>query len=155
MELVRFDHDHLRAYEGAASLPGMVGVTILSDDGRPLASGGTVLLGWGPELWIFVREGIELAERVRVARTAREYVRAKIQHFGRLYAHAFGGNERWLRWLGFDLVEEFSAVPGVRRWRVEEGRDHGDRGSRPRGRVRGAAVVPRRGGPQASSPGRS
>lgn len=97
---------------------GMVGLALLRNDDTPAAIGGTAPFEWGQELWIYSRPNLSRSEKRQAARFARGYVDVRLEVERKLYAHARLGNEKWLKFLGFELewIKTDKDGQEVRRW---------------------------------------
>jgi len=104
LRLEVFDYNkHTQAFPQDLFVEGMTGLALVCEDGSPCMVGGTAQFEWGPELWIYTKEGLSNEERLRIARIAKDYVEIQLELEGKLYAHARPGNEKWLKFLGFKL----------------------------------------------------
>lgn len=116
MRVVEFEIEHMKHFPKTPCLDSMKGLTLLNDAGRPIMCGGELDAMWGSEMWIAVMPGLGVQEAMKVARLARRYVHETLVGKRQIFAHAFAGNERWLRWLGFEFVGDVEGC-NVQRWR--------------------------------------
>ena len=124
MKLKPFRPQDLEAFPGQPLLNDMTGLTLRRDDGTIVMCGGTILCPWGDELWICVREDATRAEKIRIGRTARSYVKALLEERADIvWTSASEGQDRWLKWLGFEL-DHLLKTQGVevQRWRMTSGK---------------------------------
>jgi len=116
MKVERFEKQHLAAFDEAAFIDGMRGLTLLEDE--PVACFGTVRLAWGEELWIVRQIGLAWGVRLRIARLIRWYMGMLLSFGEPLFAHAPPNyeHERLFSWLGLAPVGE---VAGMIRWEAK------------------------------------
>lgn len=117
MSVAVFELSHLfQVNPKAIAAEGMTGITVLSDEGDPLACGGVIYAPWGVELWIQVRDDLSVIEAIKVARTAKHYVRIASMNEP-VFAHVFAKDEerraRLLGWLGLEKETEIESEQGT------------------------------------------
>lgn len=109
MKVRAFEYSDLDSINPKAKEANLRGITIVGDDGCPVACGGIMEAPWGNELWIEARPGLSERERLGVARVSREYVSVMLPILTTVYAHIFeedrGRLSRWFDWLGFTEAE--------------------------------------------------
>lgn len=120
MRLKPFRPEDLGFFPDEPALPESVGCTLWRD-GRAMMCGGVAPCAWGMELWIYVQPDVTPGEKRRIAKVARSYVRSMLTVYDALFAHARGGNERWLEFLGLELEEDAIDPNGqpYQRWKIE------------------------------------